>query len=84
MICGQCWHCHRPPTRVTVVERYTTSPFLPPLPKINDKTVNTYRISICSTPYIHYLFYPIHFPHLVHYLFTIMTTCWRVGLRTLS
>ena len=30
MICGQCRHCHRPPTRVTVIEKYTTSPFLPP------------------------------------------------------
>ena len=55
-----------------------TSPFLPPPPKIDDKTIkrlqNVKSAPHNSTSYIYYLFYPIYFPHLVHYLFTIMTT----------
>jgi hypothetical protein len=54
MICGQCRRCHRPPTRVTthksLINVLTTSPFLPPPPKIDDKTIKRLQ-NVKSAPH---------------------------------
>jgi ubiquitin-protein ligase E3 C len=67
-----------PSTRVTVVDKFTTTPFQPPPPKIDDKTIKRLQ-NLKSAPHLTSIISTTRsnsalFPHLVHYLFTIMTT----------
>lgn len=64
-----------PSTRVKVVAKFSTAP---PLPQIDDKTMKRFQ-NVIAAPHLTSIISatrsnPVLFPHLVQYLFTLMTT----------
>ena len=65
-------------TRVTVVDKFSTALPLQPLPQIDDKTIKRFQ-NVLAPPHLTSIISatrsnPTLFPHLIQYLFTLMST----------